>query len=80
MPKFILTDRFLVAIVFVPVGFEGENGKKEYSCKKYRHNIKNTDHYISKFCRDMKAKFPDAEYINFYYKDTGSFKERIHLE
>ena len=65
--------KYLTATVFVKINskFEG---------KKYIHNIKDTSHYISKFCNDMKRKFPAAEYINFYYKHNGEYKERIYLE
>ena len=62
----------LTAIVYVP----GD----EIEFKKYRHNLKNTQYYISKFCDDMKKKFAKAEYINFYYKQSGQFKERIYLQ
>ena len=63
----------LSATVFVLV-----NNKLEG--KKYIHNIKNTSHYIGKFCNDMKKKYPTAKYINFYFKHSGEFKERIYLE
>jgi len=65
---------YLVGFVFVK-----EPGG-EYSVKKYTHNIKDTQHYVSKFCNDMKRKYPTAEYINFYYKQSQTFKERIYLE
>jgi hypothetical protein len=65
---------FLSAIVFVKIS------EDNYSAKKYTHNIKDTQHYVSKFCNDMKRKFPTAEYINFYYKKDGAYKERILLE
>lgn len=77
MPKFNLPVNYLIAIVFVRTGTTPQF-EPIYDCKKYRHNLKDTTHYITKFCRDMKHKFPSTEYINFYYKDTGAFKERIY--
>jgi len=82
-----MTIKYLTATVFIPNG-KGSllNDNKViqtfpvYICKKYIHNIKDTQHYIGKFCNDMKVKFPTAEYINFYYKHNGEFKERINLE
>jgi hypothetical protein len=68
--KFAYPTQFLIAIVFV----------KDQQPKKYKHMIKNNPHYISKFCRDMKRKFPGAEYVNFYYKASETFKERVYLE
>lgn len=79
MPKFILEkNRELVAIVFIPSGCLDQQGKMIYDCKKYEHNI--FERYIPKFCNDMKAKFPAAEYINFYWRDRPNFKERVYLE
>jgi len=72
--KFAYPTQFLVAIVFV------KNGAGGHWCKKYKYNIKNTPWYISKFCKDMKRKFPGAEYVNFYYKASETFKERVYLE
>lgn len=63
----------LTATVFVKVG-------NIYQGKKYTHNIKDLQHYIGKFCNDMKIKYPTADYINFYYKHNGEFKERIYIE
>lgn len=68
--KFAYPTQFLIAIVFV----------KGQQPKKYKHNLKNTPWYIAKFCKDMKRKFPGAEYVNFYYKASETFKERIYLE
>ena len=75
MPKYFFNaeNNYLVAIVFIK-----NNGFIE--CKKYSYNIKDTTHYISKFCNDIKQKFPMAEYVNFYYKNSRNFKERINLE
>lgn len=63
---------YLVALVFVP------DDAPQF--KKYQHSIKDKIHYITKFCSDMKKKFPGARYVNFYYKHTQKFKERIYLE
>lgn len=67
-------EPYLIAIVFVK-----EPGDR-YSAKKYIHNIKNTSWYVGKFCGNMKRKFPTAEYVNFYLKGSGTFKEKIYLE
>lgn len=72
--KFTYPQKYLVAFVFVATGAGG------YEVKKYRHNIKDNIRYVAKFCRDMKTKFPAAEYINFYDKASNLFKERIHLQ
>ena len=45
---------------------------------KYR-KISDTTAGISKFLL-FAAKFPGAQYVNFYYRDTKKFKERIHLQ
>jgi len=71
MKEFI---KSLTAMVFV----KQANGT--YDVKKYSHNIRDNAHYIGKFCNDMKRKFTSAEYINFYHKKDGVFKERIYLE
>jgi hypothetical protein len=63
---------YLIAIVFIP------DGRGEFDCKKYRHNI--TVKYMARFCADMQKKFPAATYINFYLKNTAEFKERIYLK
>lgn len=65
--------KYLIAIVIVEV----EQGK--FEGKKYRHNIKDTEHYIRKFCHDMRYRWITARHINFYYKQSGAFKEKIIL-
>ncbi len=65
---------FTVAIVFC----KQQDGT--YACKKYQWSIKYNQHYVSKFCNDMKRKFFNAEYVNFYNKETREFLERIYLE
>jgi hypothetical protein len=65
--------KFLIAIVYTP-------GDPRGDFKKYVHNIKNTDHYKSKFCNDMVKKFSCAQYVNFYWKISGGFLERRYLK
>jgi len=45
---------------------------------KYR-NISDTDTAISTFLL-FAAKFPSAEYVNFYRKKDRTFKQRIYLQ
>jgi hypothetical protein len=42
-------------------------------------NITDSDTAVGKFMT-FAAKFPGAEYVNFYYKNTKAFKERIYLQ
>ena len=44
---------------------------------KYR-NIQDNQNGIGTFM-NFAAKFPGAEYVNFYYKKNRKFKERIYL-
>lgn len=74
MPKFNLQDRYLIAMVFLR-NTDGTN-----KVLKYRHNIKDRTDYITKFCKDMDRKWPNVWYINFYYKDSAVFKERVYLK
>lgn len=60
--------QYLVAIVAHRVG-------DELQFAKYRHNLKNTEHYKRKFLKDMKAKFI-VVHVNWYDKQTGAFLGR----
>lgn len=72
MPKFLYQINYFNAIVCC---LDAE----KWSFKKY-HNIRNTDKHLSNFLAFAKDKFPGAQYVNFYNKDTKRFYERIYLE
>lgn len=56
-----------------------KEGRKATNFLKY-HGIKNTDRHKGKFLSFVKKKFPSAQHVNFYDKETKSFIEKIYLE
>lgn len=63
-----MSARYLVAIVAHRVG-------DELKFAKYRHNLKDTEHYKRKFIRDMQERFTFL-YVNWYDKQTGVYLGR----
>ena len=51
---------------------------KVWSFKKY-HTIQYNDIKIEKFAKFVKREFPNAQYINFYDKDTRAYLDRLYL-
>ena len=70
LPKGI---KYFNCIVIVPDADGKVNGKKY-------HAIKNTPVHIGNFLSFAKKKFPLAQHVNFYNKETKSYVERIYLE
>lgn len=75
MPKFIYQIKYFNAIIYT----QQPEGVKRGHFQKY-HAIKNTQQHISNFLAFAKQKFPSAQYVNFYNKETKRFIERIYLE
>lgn len=71
MPKFLYQIKYFNCIVCC-------NDGGEWSFKKYRR-IKNSQRHIEQFLLFAKNKFPAAQYVNFYNKQTKHFIERIYL-
>jgi hypothetical protein len=64
-------DRLLTAIAYVP----GANPE----FKKFRNTTDNA-RSIGRLCDFIKNKWPQAQHVNLYYRDSRKFKERIELQ
>lgn len=59
-------EYYLKAIVIEPTSHE-VMGYGPY------HNIRDVDHQVNRFMRNMKLQFPGATHVNFYNSITGKF-------
>ena len=75
MPKFIYQIEYFNAIIYTA----NPDGNRGGHFQKY-HSIRNTPHHVGKFLQFAKEKFPSAQHVNLYNKETKQFVERIYLE
>lgn len=53
------------------------NGRKVYAIRVWKYNI--FERYLKKVANDAKRKFPAAEYMDVYDKNSRLFQKRVYL-
>jgi hypothetical protein len=66
-----MNKAYMIAVVICAERENVPRGTLQNVVGKKYHDIMNVESRILKFLRFAKSTFPDAQYVNFYYKCTN---------